>query len=168
MLIHQFSRSRVFLGFFFLNTFLSIGQTVRPIDEKGLDSLISHRNGKHLVLNIWATWCIPCKEEFPDLIKLSDSLKTKQVEVVAISVDYPDEINSKIQPFLKKMKPPFRVFVWDFPSQDAFFAQFDKSWSGAIPATFIYDNKGIQQRFLLGKQSNSQFKKAIDDVLRKQ
>ena len=87
---------------------LSIGL----IDQKGLNTLIRERHGKPLLLNIWATWCQPCIEEFPDLIKLAqtDSL----VEVVGISVDYPDEIHSRVTPFLEKLKVPFKIYIAKF------------------------------------------------------
>lgn len=167
MIFHRTSRSRALLGFLLLSVTFSSAQQVRTIGKKGLDSLIANRNGKVLLLNIWATWCIPCKEEFPDLVTLSNEMKRSKAEVVAVSVDFPDEINEKVTPFVKKMKTPFRVFVADFASQDEFFASFDKSWSGAIPATFIYDPSGTQQKFLLGKQRHDQLKKAVEDVLGK-
>lgn len=161
-------RSRALLGFTIIAAVALSGQTVRTIDERGLDSLITKRNGNALVLNIWATWCIPCKEEFPDLVKLSTALKQQHADVVAISVDFPDEIQSKVAPFIKKMKTTFPVYVSDFPSQDAFINSFDKEWSGAVPATFIYDAGGTQRKYLLGKQTYDQLKKAVDDVTGKQ
>jgi thiol-disulfide isomerase/thioredoxin len=165
MMFFGSTRSRALLGFLLLTVSLSSAQQVRTIGKKGLDSLIANRNGKVLMLNIWATWCIPCKEEFPDLVRLSNELKGKNAEIVAVSVDFPDEIKEKVAPFVKKMKTPFRVYVADFASQDEFFASFDKSWSGAIPATFIYDPSGKQKAFLLGKQRHDQLKKAVEDVL---
>lgn len=157
-------RSRAALGFFFFLSCIASAQSVSFIDERGIDSLISQRNNKILLLNIWATWCDPCREEFPDLISLADAYRSRGVEVVAISVDYPDEVESKILPFLDTMNVPFPVFVSNIEQQDNFFAQFDKSWSGAIPATFIYDPRGLQKKFLLGKQSMQQLKKAVEDI----
>lgn len=167
MIFHRKSRSRALLGFLLLTVTISSAQQVRTIGKKGLDSLIANRNGKVLLLNIWATWCIPCKEEFPDLVAVSKEMKGRNAEVVAVSVDFPDEIKEKVAPFVKKMKTPFPVFVADFESQDEFFASFDKSWSGAVPATFIYDPSGTQQKFLLGKQRHDQLKKAVEDVVGK-
>ncbi len=159
-------RSRVILGFFFLFN-LSFSQSVKTINENELNELLSKRNGKLLFLNIWATWCEPCKEEFPDIIKLFNDLKKKDVEFVAISVDYPDEIDSKITPFIDTLNIPFTVYVSDFPSQESFIDKFGTVWNGAIPATFIYDGKGQQQKFLSGKQNYRQFKKSVEDILRK-
>jgi thiol-disulfide isomerase/thioredoxin len=161
-------RSRVFLGFFFFLTALSTAQTVRPLTAASLDSLISNRNGKLLLLNVWATWCGPCKEEFPDLITLSRSLPPSKAEVVALSIDYPDETESLIAPFIATMAPPFPVFVADIEPQDSLINALNPQWSGAVPATIIYDSSGRRRTFLTGLQTLKTFKKAVDDVLRKQ
>ena len=65
--------------------------TVNPISEENLEQLINNRNDKFLLINVWATWCIPCREEFPNLIKLAKFFDEK-LDVIAISVDYEDEI----------------------------------------------------------------------------
>ena len=163
-----FTRSRGILGFFFFLTALSAAQTVRPLRAAALDSLISNRNGKVLVLNVWATWCGPCKEEFPDLITLSRSLPAAKAEVVTLSIDYPDETESHIIPFIATMNPPFPVFVADIEPQDSLINALSPKWSGAVPATIIYDTQGRRRIFLTGLQTLAAFKKAVDDVLSKQ
>ncbi len=72
--------------------------TVVPIDQVTLQKLITQRNGKILFLNIWATWCVPCVEEFPDLVRLSQAYPESELEVVGISADFPDEIETKNPP----------------------------------------------------------------------
>ena len=169
MMMVLLNRSRVLLGFFFLLccTSISISQIVMPITEKGLDSLIAYRNGNILLLNIWATWCEPCKVEFPDLVRLSFDYKKRNVQFAAISVDYPDEVNEKIIPFVDSLNVPFQIFVANFASQDSFINKLHREWSGAVPATFIFDTNGVQMKFLLGKQTFNQFKYAVDDLLNK-
>lgn len=162
-----FERRTRFGVLFFL--FMAISQslpsqTIESIDRKKLHSLISERNDRPLLLNIWATWCKPCVEEFPDIIRLSSELET--VEVVAISADFPDEIEEKILPFIKKMNVPFKVYVADFADQDEFFSMFDKRWGGEIPATFIYDRNGKQTKFMRGKHSFAEFQKAVEDLIK--
>ena len=163
------NRSRVLLGFFFfiVCSSISLPQSVSPIMKNELDSLITHRNGNILLLNIWATWCEPCKEEFPDLIKFSLVYKKKNVQFAAISVDYPDEVKEKIITFIDSLQLPFHIFVADFVSQDSFINTLNREWSGAVPATFIFDTNGVQKKFLLGKQTFNQFKHAVDDLLNK-
>jgi thiol-disulfide isomerase/thioredoxin len=135
---------------------------VDGLDGAGLKRLIADRGGRILFLNVWATWCVPCIEEFPDIVKLSRSYDPKTVEVVAISADYPDEVDSKIVPFLKKQNVPFKVYVANFEDQEKFINALDTSWSGALPATFIYDTQGQQRFKLVGQGSYDRFKQQID------
>lgn len=143
----------------------SYSQKVTLLDMESLDHLLNNRNGKVLFLNIWATWCIPCREEFPDIIKLVKEFRDEDVEFVGISVDYPDEIESKINPFIKEQKVNFPIFVQNFPEQEDFIDRLNKEWSGALPATFIFGNRGKLQKFLLGKHSYKEFKGEIVKIL---
>ena len=138
--------------------------SVDPIDETGLKKLIRERNGRVLLLNIWATWCAPCVAEFPDLVKLSQTYDTTGFEVVAISADYPDEVDTKIIPFLKKMNVPFPVYVAQFEHQEDFINGVNRSWSGALPASLIYDSHGKERFFHVGQQSFGEFKLEVDKI----
>lgn len=139
-------------------------QNVTAADSTALRRLIGERNGRLLVLNVWATWCLPCREEFPALNRLHHFGRTNGVDVVALSVDYPDEAGSKIMPFLKSVRAEMPVMVADVGPQDRLFAMFDPAWSGAIPMTFVYDTAGTLRRSLLGKRTFEQFRSAVDSV----
>jgi thiol-disulfide isomerase/thioredoxin len=138
------------------------GPSVEPIDRSGLKTLIGERGGKILLLNIWATWCEPCVAEFPDLKKLSQAYDTAAVEVVAISADYPDEVDTKIIPFLKKTNVPFRVYVAQFEHQEDFINAVNRSWSGALPVSLVYDSHGKERFFHVGQQSFDDFKREVE------
>jgi thiol-disulfide isomerase/thioredoxin len=137
---------------------------VDPIDQAGLKKLVNERNGRILFLNIWATWCAPCVEEFPDLIRLAQSYPGSEVEVVGISADYPDEVESKILPFMSKQNVPFRIYVAKFDHQENFINSVNSSWSGALPATLVYDGQGKQRYFSVGAGTFEKFKKIVDSV----
>lgn len=139
-------------------------RAVLPIDNAGLKQLIKERTGRILLVNIWATWCAPCVEEFPDLVRLSKAYAGGDVDIVAISADYPDEIDAKIVPFLKKQNVPFRVFVAKFDHQEDFINAVNQSWNGALPATLIYDAQGKQRLFHIGQLTYEQFKDSIEKV----
>lgn len=79
---------------------------VKSIDQNELNSIIENREGKLLLINIWATWCVPCREEFPDLVELSQHYQN-ELDVIAISVDFTEDIQTKIKPFLKRIKSNF-------------------------------------------------------------
>jgi thiol-disulfide isomerase/thioredoxin len=134
--------------------------TVEKIDKAKLSKLIKDRKGKVLFLNLWATWCVPCREEFPSIVKLVDEFK--DVEFVGISVDFPDEVDSKIIPFLKSNKANFTSFVNAIEGDEELINLLDKNWNGALPATFIFDKTGKKISFMEGKKSYDDFKKEIE------
>jgi len=137
---------------------------VSKIDDNGFEQLIRKRNEKILFLNVWATWCAPCKEEFPDLIKLAESYQQSDVEIVGLNVDYADEIKTKIKPFLRQFDLNFKIYVQDFRNEGDFINRLNADWNGALPATFIFDRQGVQQAFLIGKQDYETFRQEIEKV----
>lgn len=134
--------------------------TVEKIDKAKLSKLIKDRKGKVLFLNLWATWCVPCREEFPSIVKLVEEFK--DVEFVGVSVDFPDEVDSKIIPFLKSNKANFTSFVNAIEGDEELINLLDKNWNGALPATFIFDKTGKKISFMEGKKSYDDFKKEIE------
>ena len=86
------------------------------------------------------------KEEFPDLINISDEYG-EQIELIGISIDYPDEVESKIIPFLIELKPNFINYVNVESDAEIFINNLNSEWGGAIPATFFYDSEGKQFLF---------------------
>lgn len=141
------------------------GIVVDTMNDAEFEQLLRQRDGKLLFLNLWATWCVPCKEEFPDLVRLAEEYQTRPVEFVGLSIDYPDEIETKIEPFLKQMNVNFKIYVQDFSDQQKFINQLNPEWSGALPTTFIYDTDGNQRAFLVGRHSYQEFKQEIDRIL---
>ncbi len=142
------------------------GTGVQLLDREGLQKIISTRNGKPLLLNFWATWCIPCREEFPDLVKFYSDYKDK-VDVIAISVDYPKEIETKIKPFLTEMNPAFITYVYSERDQEALINMINKDWSGSLPATVVYNFEGKQTLFNDGKMSYEEFRNSVTNHINK-
>ena len=136
---------------------------VEPVGKKELTKLIKERDGKILFLNLWATWCVPCREEFPAIVRLAGEMK--DVEFVSISIDYPDEVDSKIIPFLNSFKTNFVTYVNGIKGDEDLINFFDKKWNGALPATFIYDRKGAKKAFLQGGRSYDEFKSELEKVI---
>ena len=137
---------------------------VALIDEAGFSSLVVNRNGKILLINIWATWCAPCREEFPDLVKIANAYHDRNVEVVGISADFPDEIDSKVKPFLKSQHATFQNYVKNFEDDEAFINSVNPEWSGALPATFVYDADGILQDSYFGQNDIAGFQMMIEQI----
>ena len=139
---------------------------IPSLDASALRNLLDQYKGKTLFINTWATWCVPCKEEFPDLVKLADTYRDTDVVIIGISVDYPDEVESKIKPFLQRHNANFPNFVQNFKKPEELINLLNTDWRGAVPATFIYDKNGNQKAFLLGKHTFDEFKQKIESVRR--
>lgn len=138
---------------------------VKTIDTAGVRRLITERHGRMLFLNVWATWCQPCVEEFPDIERVRQTIPDSVADVVAISVDYPDEVDSKILPFLTSRHITFPVYVSSVKKEDEFMNSLNPAWSGAVPATFIFDKEGQRRVFLFGQKSFEVFRSEIDSVI---
>ncbi len=142
------------------------GTTVlEHLDQTKLRDLLHHRNGKALFINVWATWCQPCVEEFPDIVRLSNELHDKNIDFVGVSGDDTEDETSKVMPFIKKEKAEFKFFIAKLDGEDEFINTFATQWGGGIPATFTYDRKGRLQAMLVGKQSYEKLKSAAEKAL---
>jgi thiol-disulfide isomerase/thioredoxin len=136
-----------------------------PLLDKGVfESILEENKGKVLFINTWATWCVPCKEEFPDLVRLQDHYKNSDVVFIGISVDLEDHIESMVKPFLQSQNVNFQNYVQNFKDPADLINLLNEDWRGAVPATFIYDKEGNQQSFLLGKHSFKEFQHKIESI----
>jgi len=127
----------------------------------GAQTRIADFKGKVTVVNLWATWCGPCVIEMPTLAKLSADYQGKPVEVVAISVDRPDDAD-KARAFIAKHAP--LAFYHD-PKMALPFA-FKPTASG-MPTTIIYGADGVERGRLAGGADwgGKDAKALIDKVL---
>ncbi len=90
------------------------------------------------VVNFWATWCAPCIKELPYFEELHTT--NNNVEVILVSLDFPDKFESQLIPFVKKNNLKPQVILLDDPNENKWIAEIDESWQGALPATLIYTN----------------------------
>src|SRR5918993_1086416 len=108
---------------------------VTQIDEQGLRDLLKP-NGRPLLINFWATWCEPCREEFPDLAKIGTDYKGK-IDLITVSLDEVSEINGEVPKFLAQMKSESPAYLLKTPDEDAAIAMVSKDWKGALPFTIL-------------------------------
>jgi thiol-disulfide isomerase/thioredoxin len=150
----------------FLYSQISTGQEVLPLSNiKDLEALKESNKGKVVLVNFWATWCVPCVKEFPEIVQLYKDYKKKNFKVIFISVDFPDEIDSKVKPFLKKKNVDFVSYYSNFDDVSELINSFDTKWGGDIPATYIFSRTGKLTSVLQGKKEYSEFEEAIEKAL---
>ncbi len=137
---------------------------VNEIDDVELKHKIENRSGNILFINVWATWCEPCVKEFPDIVKAANEYKNKGVDFLSLSADFDSKIDSNVVPFLISQKVDFPVFVMKERKSENIINMLNKDWSGALPATIIYDKHGKQMLFVMGAQKFNFFKEKIDSI----
>ncbi|MGY5354539.1 TlpA disulfide reductase family protein [Wenyingzhuangia sp. IMCC45467] len=109
-------------------------------DFDGFESFLQKKDNKIYVVNFWATWCAPCVKELPYFEKLGKIYKNKNVEVLLVSLDFPNQYDTKLKPFIKNQKLQSKVIALDDVDMNTWIPKVNKNWSGALPATIIYKN----------------------------
>jgi|KBSSwiStaDraftv2_1062776.scaffolds.fasta_scaffold15710_8 thiol-disulfide isomerase/thioredoxin len=108
---------------------------------------------KAVVINVWATWCTPCREEFPDLMQLRREYERRGLRLVLVSADFPDQ-TEEARRFLTQQGVDFPTFLKTGKDME-FINGLDERWSGALPATFVYDARGALRSFREGRTTHA-------------
>ncbi|MBR9920749.1 MAG: redoxin domain-containing protein [Bacteroidetes bacterium] len=95
-------------------------------------------NDTTYVINFWATWCKPCVEELPYIEQIHDAYPNEKVKVILVSLDFPNQIESKLLPFIEKNELQSDVVVLLDGKYNSWIDRVDNAWDGAIPVTLIY------------------------------
>ena len=116
-----------------------VAQKVEVFDNYSTleNQILSDKNTIYVV-NFWATWCGPCVKELPHFEQLNS--EKKNIKVVLISLDFKNQFESKLLPFLKKKSIKSEVVLLTDKDYNTWLPQVDKDWSGSIPATLIIKN----------------------------
>lgn len=140
--------------------------SISPIDADGLAAVIKRaNNSKPLLVNFWATWCDPCREEFPDLVKINKQYSPQGLDFTAVSLDDLTEIKTSVPRFLRKMRVTVPTYLLNVSDPEIAINQMDPQWSGALPATFLYDAQGNLVYKRLGRIKVDELTAAIEKLL---
>jgi len=111
-----------------------------PVTADDVLAQVNAPGARATLVNVWATWCAPCKEEFPGLLKVARAREADGLRLVLVSSDFPEQ-----WPAAKRFLAAHGVSgVSDVKNQadNAFIDGLHPRWSGALPATFVYDRDG--------------------------
>lgn len=140
---------------------------VREIKLEDLKKLLQRdpKDSRPLLINFWATWCDPCREEFPDLVKVDNDYRGKGLNFVAISLDDISDIKSIVPKFLNEMKAEMPVVLLNVNDPEPAIKLVDATWDGQLPATFLYDKEGKILFKHFGKIKPDELRAAIDKAV---
>lgn len=124
------------------NTLELASDSLKIFDYDELQAYLESKDtNKTYVINFWATWCAPCVKELPYFEQLNANYAKKGVEVILVSLDFPKQIDTKLKPFIKKQGLKSEVVVLNDVDSNTWIPKVNEDWSGAIPATLIYNKK---------------------------
>ena len=132
-----------------LNFSQSNGQSLREIDSDALEALSNNINDTTYVVNFWATWCSPCVKEIGYFEELHRQYASTNTKVILVSLDFPNQIEKRVIPFLKEKNITAEVLLVTDLDYNSWIDRIDPSWSGALPATLIYNG---ERRVFLEKE----------------
>lgn len=133
---------------------------LNPLSAVELQKELKRSDRQTTVINLWATWCDPCKDEMPELIELRKELLSKGTRLFLVSADSPDSHQDAAQ-FLKKMGVDFSVYrLAEAP--DKFMKPFEPHWPAVLPTTMAFDHNGKRIGYWVGRVPVKELKKRLE------
>jgi len=142
---------------------LGSGQDITEIDGDGIAALSKISNDTTYVINFWATWCSPCVKEIDFFEEVHTSFEDSKVKVILVSLDFPNQIELRLIPFLEAREITAEVMLMTELNYNSWIERVDKSWSGAIPATLIFNRE--QRVFLEQELTRDELFNNVNQIL---
>lgn len=145
--------------------FRSLAQDVPVYKIDQLLNRIHNNSDTVYVVNFWATWCKPCVAELPAFEQLSEEHRDLPVKVLLVSLDFKEDMHTKLMPFLKRNSYTCEVVLLDESNGNVFINQVSEKWSGAIPATLFTTTNRSRQVFLEKKLNIETLRAQVSELL---
>lgn len=132
-------------------------ETFSPFLEK--------QNDTTYIVNFWATWCSPCVKEMPAFNKLHEKYKDRKIKIILVSLDFGNNLQPKIERFAQAHKLKPTIIILDDPDSNSWIDKVSKDWSGAIPATLMYNKN--KRKFYEQSFTFQELESALHQILNK-
>lgn len=140
---------------------------VTPVDTEALKTLLTQQRERPLLVNFWATFCDPCRDEFPDLVKIDKDFRPQSLEFVTVSLDDMSDINTTVPEFLGSMKATMPAYLLNVSDPEPAINLVDPKWQGDLPATFLYNEKGEVVYKKIGRVKPEELRSEIEKLVKK-
>jgi len=136
------------------------------VDSRGLTERIARERGRVVLVNFWARWCVPCREEFPDLSRLQRKYGPRGLQVLGVTTDFASQ-KSAVEKFLADQKPAFPNYHKKSGGDDQLFIDaVDPSWGGELPFSILITRDGKKAGALSGKHTFARYEQEIVKLLK--
>ena len=140
-------------------------ETIRLLTPANFKETLTQAEEDLVFVNFWATWCVPCMEEFPDLVKLEKEYGDKAIAFWAVSCDTEEDRKTKVPQFLEEQGSGLTSFAINLSEQEEMIETVSPDWQGTLPTTFILRRSGEILFQHSGKMSFEEFKAMVDQAL---
>jgi thiol-disulfide isomerase/thioredoxin len=128
-------------------------------DASGTPQSLGQWRGKVLVVNFWATWCAPCREEMPEFVKAQEEFGPKGLQFVGIAVDDAD----KVSKFVKDINLNYPALIGGYSAIDL--SKSVGNRLAALPFTIVIDRQGNVAHTQLGQLKPDQLRSIVAKLL---
>lgn len=135
---------------------------IKPVTADELIDHVRASDADLVVVNFWASWCLPCREEFPEFIRYSRETDPDDVQVQFVTVDFEEDLPHAAA-FLREHGVGGTTFVKN-GKEGPFINVINPGWSGSLPATAVYDGDGNRLAFWEGKVTYDQLVQRIEEA----
>jgi len=149
---------------FLLAALALTAEPLAKINEISYPKMIAAQKGKVVLVDFWATWCVPCRKEMPELAKLEARLKAKGLVLIPISADEPEN-EAAAREFLAKAGVKTQGYLKAPKDDDAFIRAIDPKWGGELPALVLYDKTGRKAQIWKGETALAAIEAAVNKLL---
>ncbi len=136
---------------------------LEPATAQQVLARVREPGARATLVNVWATWCGPCREEFPAIVSLAERRRDDGLRVLFVSADFEDQA-ADARAFLASHRAPGPWLMKSGPDMQ-FIDDLDRRWSGALPVTFVYDSNGEPVEFWEGGADSARFESAVSPLL---
>lgn len=136
---------------------------VTVADLAGIRAAVSAPGATAVLVSVWATWCDACRDEMPTVLRFFRAHRAGGLRLILVSADDEDQVE-QVASFLKNAGAAGAQAFIKHGDDGAFVSAFDPSWTGAIPASFLYDAHGTKQRSWTGEVSQAELEAGLRNL----
>jgi thiol-disulfide isomerase/thioredoxin len=134
------------------------------IDAQGYLKVLQQYRGKPLLVTFWATWCEPCRDEYPMLNELAKQYASQGLKVVGVNLDDDGDL-ILMRRFIARYKPIFPNYRKKLGEEATFRRTVLPAWTGSLPVSVFYAKDGRQVGSFVGERNREAYEGAIRSLL---